>query len=791
MAKIASKYFRVDPWLVTEEGFDPKRARVSESVFSLANEFMGVRGYFEEGYSGDHLQGSYFGGLYENKAIGHPQVFKGLLTRENFIVNSVDWLHVRLTVDGETLDLAKSRYSDFTRTTDMRTGVMTRRLVWQTASGKRLAVKFERFVSMADQNLGCQRITLEALGAPAAVRVRTGLDFHTVHEIAAGWNMNEITGSDRLVPIERFWQVLRKQASGPLWAIEARTNTTRFSCASTMQLRLPAGAKPNNIESDDFVGCEMTLDLAPGKAAVLEKVVVNFWERPGVMSPEQVWDRALELAKERASVTFDGALAAQKAYWDSRWPQIDIRIDGDPDSQQGIRFDLFQMHMTYRGGDDRLAMPSKGLTAEVYSGWCFWVVDTYVQHMMIFTAPEVARKLLMYRYRGLDGARQRARETDCRGARYPFCTIDGPESCATWQHADMEIHVGVGIYRALELYMLHTDDKEFLYSQGIEMLLEICRYYASRGGWSPTKGDFGFYGVMGPDEYHTLVHHNHYTNLMGKKCFEYTLGVVAQMKKEAPKAWREVSKKIGLDKQELADWKKKARKMRLLQNKKTGLCEQHDRYFDMPEVDVPAIGEDQIPIYKHWAYERIFRMGMVKQADVLLLPVWFAHEWPYEHKKVNFEFYEPRTIHESSFSPSIHSILATELGRLDMGYRFFQMIARVDLDDYNKNTAQGLHMTPKSGSWMAIVYGFGGMRTDLPELCFAPSIPPQWKSYAFRIAHRGSVIEVSVNQQAASFKLLQGQSQQVQVYGRPLTVTPQGVSVPLEPVGQTLSKQQA
>jgi maltose phosphorylase len=410
---------------------------------------------------------------------------------------------------------------------------------------------------------------------------------------------------------------------------------------------------------------------------------------------------------------------------------------------------------------------------------------------MIFTDPAAARKLLMFRYRGLAGAIERAAQVDCRGARYPFCTIDGPESCATWQHADMEIHVGEGICRAIELYVMHTGDTEFLWDCGAEMLLQICRYYASRGGWSPTKKDFGFYGVMGPDEYHTVVNHSCYTNWMGRKCFEYTLGVLEEMRREAPDKLAAAKEKVQLDDGEPAEWGRMAEAMRIPRDDATGVYEQHAGYFDLPEVDVQAIGPDEIPIYTHWAYERILRTAMVKQADVLLLPVWFAHEWTLKDKKANFDFYEPRTIHESSFSPGIHQILAAELGYEEMALEYFRYMARLDLDDYHRNTAQGLHMTPKSGTWMCVTHGFAGMRTDLPVPAFAPTLPAGWRGYRFRVVHRGSVLEVKVTGAGATLRVVNGPALPIRLYGEEATATREGLTAPLRPPGEALSAPEA
>ncbi len=778
--KTPTRYLRGDGWTIAEERFHPERQRVSESIFSLSNEFMGVRGYFEEGYSGDHLQGSYFGGLYETKEVGHPQVFKGFVTNEHYIINAVDWLFTRIRIDDEPLDLAKVNFSEFSRRTDMKRGVGMRSFVWETKSGKKLRCSFERFLSMVDPNLGCQRIVFKPLNFSGTITIRSALNFGTVQEIDSGWNMTVLEGAVKTQSSENNkWTMYDKQLKNGLYTIQAQTKSTDFSCVSSFRLNASQDIDPQPYEEDYLIGCEFELYAQQGQECWFDKIVVNFWERPWEMSPQQVWERGMEMAIQRSGISYDDALTQHREYWSRKWENWDILIEGEDDLQQGVRFDLFQFHMAYHAGDERLAIPSKGLTAEVYSGWVFWVVESYCQHVMVFSDPEASRKLLRFRYLGLKSAIERATQLDCEGAKYPFCTIDGPESCATWQHADMEIHVGEAIFLAIERYMKHVKDNEFLYSEGMEMLLQMCRYYASRGDWSP-QGGFGFYGVMGPDEYKTLVNHNYYINYMAKKCFEYTLSWIDTMRESAADALAKVEQKIGASDEEYAQWRQMADKMILLQDPDSGVCEQNEGFFNLPTVDVRAIGEDQIPLYNNWAYERILRSRMVKQADVLLLPVWYAHEWSHDAKKANYDYYEPITIHESSFSPSIHQILAAELGYKKDADEFFRLMARLDLDDYNKNTAQGLHMTPKSGTWMCMVYGYGGMRTDTEPITFAPSIPEAWQRYRFRITCRGSLLQVTVTQSEAEFVVIRGDEIPVKIYEKEYTLGSQAISVALQ-----------
>jgi maltose phosphorylase len=319
-----------------------------------------------------------------------------------------------------------------------------------------------------------------------------------------------------------------------------------------------------------------------------------------------------------------------------------------------------------------------------------------------------------------------------------------------------------------------------LYHEGIEMLLQICRFMASAGGWSPLHGDFGFYGVMGPDEFHMMVNHNCYTNVMGKKAFEFTLSVLAEMQREAPNLYSQAVAKTGLKPQEPEQWKEMAAKMRIPKDERTGVYEQHAGYFDLPHVDLQQFPPEQIPVYKNWAYIKIFRHNMVKQPDVLNLMYFYSQDYTLEEKRANYEFYEARTIHESSLSPSLHAILAAELSKLDEAYTFFSYGARMDLDNYNRNTDQGLHVTSAAGVWASMIFGFGGMRTDGEVLSFQPMIPTQWKSYRFRVCYRDAILEVRMNHQQAEFQVIRGPAVAVQVYGKKYMLDANGITTQLE-----------
>ncbi|HHT47857.1 MAG TPA: family 65 glycosyl hydrolase [Firmicutes bacterium] len=773
--KTSEKYFKVDPWLVVEEGFDPAKQRLSESIFSLANEFMCVRGYFEEGYSGDHLLGSYFSQLYEIMEIKYPQKFKGFITEGATMINAVDWLYTRISVDGEVLDLAKVKFSAFRRTLDLRNATLKREFVWTTSQNKQLRITFLRFTDLVKTARGCQRIIFEPLNFSGEVKICSGLDFDTIYELAAGWDQTEGTGSSKEKKENlNFWTCQRKQFTDGLYCIQARTKRSKINLFSGFRLASEQTLNPHFMEGEKFVGAEFSLQLQEKQATAFDKLVVNYWEEKGTV--DQVWQNGLSLAKTYSRTTYEQALEKHQQHWADFWRRMDIEIQGDPALQQGVRYSMYTVYSNYHGESDRRNVICK-LAGEVYNGVNFWDTEIYCHRMYMFLNPEIARKLLMYRYHYLPRALENAKRLDLEGARYPFSTITGVEEMGTWQHVELEIHQNMAIYYAIWHYDKVCKDKAFLYNEGIEMLLQMCRCLASWGGWSPKNGDFGFYGVMGPDEFHMMVNHNCYTNYMGKKMFNYTLEVLEEMKAQAPDLYALAVKKVQLSPEEPANWKRMADKMRILKDEATGIYEQHDGYFDLPHLEVKSIPMSQIPIYKHWAYIKIFRYNMIKQPDFLNLPYFFSQDFTMEEKKANYEFYEARTSHESSLSPSLHGILAAELGKLEEAYNFLAYAARLDLDNYNRNTEQGIHSTSAAGVWAGMVFGFGGLRTDADLLILNPTIPEEWQAYRFRISYVGSLLEVSVTREEAVFQVIEGEPVLLKVYGEPVEVTAAGVTI--------------
>jgi maltose phosphorylase len=672
LGKFADRYFKVEPWRVAEDGFNPGYAAVAESVFSLGNEHMGLRGYFDEGYSGVGLQGSYVNGIYESGSPGGSG-YKGIPNTVEFMVNTVDWLRTDISANMHKLDLADSRVSGFSRVLDMRTGELTRTFVWHVDGDTDVRMSFKRVLSMRSLETGASRIEWNVLRGDAEINVEPALVF------------------------SNHFTVIKDEFSAPGFRTAAgETKNSKQRLYASVLYKREAGA--------------------------LTRIT-------GISKEKEVPKDTL------ADFSYDSLLAESRAWWANQWERSDIEIeltdeDGEGDDQQGIRYCIFQMHQTVHSGRGRVVIGAKGLTGEVYGGNTFWDTETYCLPFYLFTNPEAANGILNFRYETLPEAKARANELDCDGAFYPIATSSGRECCGLWQHANTQLQASTAVAYAIWHHAKVTGDETFLREKGIYELIEICRMLATRGGYDPITGQYGYYGVMGPDEFQLMVNHNTYTNYMARKTFLFTLETLAA---------------IGVpETDEHRDWKRKALDMKIIFDEDTLLYEQHEGFFNLPHIDVKSIPVEDFPLYHHWSYDRIYRNDIIKQPDVLMLMFLYASEFGKDELAANFDYYEPRCIHESSLSPSVHSILSCRLGRVEQAYEFFRFASRLDLDNYNRNTNEGLHTTSIAGSWMNIVYGFGGLVSDGETLSLSPSLPDRWRALRFPLTYRGSRLRVEI-----------------------------------------------
>lgn len=425
----------------------------------------------------------------------------------------------------------------------------------------------------------------------------------------------------------------------------------------------------------------------------------------------------------------------------------DITIEGDVKAQQGIRFNIFQLNQTYLGKDDRLNIGPKGFTGEKYGGSTYWDTEAYCIPFYMATKDEkVARSLLKYRYNHLEKAIENAEKLGFTNgaALYPMVTMNGEECHNEWEITFEEIHRNGAISFAIFNYLRYTGDYSYIPEMGLEVMIGIARFWHQRASFSTFQNKYVILGVTGPNEYENNVNNNWYTNYIAQWCIQFAIEHIEKVKTGFPEDYSRIMGVTKLTENEIQQWIKVAENMYFPYSEKHGIFLQQDGFLDKPQITVSDLPKEQRPINQKWSWDRILRSPYIKQADVLQGFYFFEDHFSKDLLERHFDFYEPFTVHESSLSPCVHSIQAAILGRMEQAYTFYLRTSRLDLDDYNKEVHEGLHITSMAGTWMSIVEGFGGMRIKEDKMSFEPRIPMQWEAYSFKVNFRGVIVKLTV-----------------------------------------------
>ncbi len=738
------QYLTHDEWKIIENGFHAEHNKISESVFSIGNGRMGQRANFEEQYSGETLQGSYVAGVYYPDKTrvgwwknGYPEYFAKVL-------NACNWIGIDVLVNGEALDLALCEVADFKRVLDMQHGVLERQFAAKMPGGAQLQVEATRFCSLVDDEAGAIRYAIHC-AFDGELSLSPYLDFDVKNEDA---NYDE-----------KFWDEVQRVVGNREAYVTASTRKTDFHVCTGMQYSVYKNGHPETLapaltEREKYIGNTIKISVKKGDKIVLYKYAANLSSENHpktdlVEHCKNVLDRITEKG-------FDKMLEEQSQAWSERWRDSDIMIAGDVAAQQGIRFNIFQLHQTYTGEDERLNIGPKGFTGEKYGGSTYWDTEAYCLPFYLSTADErVARNLLVYRYKHLQKAIENAEKLGFHSgaALYPMVTMNGEECHNEWEITFEEIHRNGAIAYAIYDYVNYTNDYPYLAEYGLEVLIGIARFWAQRVNYSEDKQAYVMLGVTGPNEYENNVNNNWYTNYTAKKCLEYALVTLDAIKEHAPKRYAAILEKTSFDEvEEPKMWRDIIGNIYQPKDEKRGVFLQQDGFLDKDIQPVSALSEADQPICQKWSWDRILRSCYIKQADVLQGLYFFEDDFDEGIHRRNFDFYEPLTVHESSLSPCVHVVLAAKLGYYEKAYQLYLRTARLDLDDYNNDTEDGCHITSMAGTWMAVVKGFGGMRVRDGQLHFSPFIPAQWTAYSFKIRFRGKVLHIQVNKEAITIK---------------------------------------
>lgn len=695
-------------WSLQEDGFRPELLSHYESVFALANGYMGVRASLETNpVLAD--PGFYVAGFFDQvEAFQHE------------IVNLPCWLGLGIHVDGFPMDLRKGEVVEYRRTLNLRQGILLAHIVWRDAGGHTTRLELGRLVHQTEKHAALQWGTITPLDYSATIRVSSPIDAWSV-------KYGSPTGEPRLCDI-----ATRGLGDAGI-SLAASTRATGLRVAVATRLAAGGAAARTVSRSDDRITETLTIPVRQGEPVNIEKRVAVFTsrERP---DPEE---RARAGLDSLASRPLTELVAAHAAAWAERWADADIRIEGDERAQRAMRFNIFHLASLANPDDDTVSLGARGLHGNGYCGVYFWDTEIFMLPFYVHTRPSAARALLRYRHRFLDDARANARDLGHRGAFYPWnSSLTGRED--TWR--GWQEHVGSDIAYGLDWYARATGDREFLHGPGAEILFETARYWHSRVAPHPDRG-YVITDLTGPDEIHSNVANNAYTNCLVRWHLARAADLAAELRRAG--AWEPLATRLGLSDAEVATWRHIAERIYLPLDAARNLHEQFEGYFELPER---RIDRSLSRMCYTGPVQHSFKTSKVaQQADTVLAYWMFTESIPAAFRLAGYRYYESRCSHTSSLSRCIYAAVAARCGLAEEAYRQFMLSAEADISPgAEMESENGIHAACMGGAWLAAVTGFGGawMRGD--TIAFDPSLPRHWKRLAYSIAWRGTTIEVEV-----------------------------------------------
>ena len=754
--------YPVEPWNITETEFCMENNYRNETTFALSNGYIGTRGTFEEAYDLDintGLEGNFINGFYESEDIRYGEASFGFPLHSQSLLNLPNLKAVRIILEDETFSLLEGKVEQYSRTLHMKEGTLSRHLTWTSPKGKKLQFEFRRLVSFSQKNLMGEKLIVTSENYTGEItfvsRLQGNVENHTrktnpivdygpfgrrlgvEHLTADANNMfyQGVTKKSLLTVACGSTHVLTDSSGQILESDKCECITREFDADVSLSGRISQGSQ---ISFEKFICYSSDLDM---KKEALKEFVCSL----------------LEKAKNKGYVSFE---IEQKQYMEEFWDVADVEIDGDDALQQGMRFNLFHI-MQSAGRDGRTGMGAKGLSGEGYEGHYFWDTEMYVLPVFIYTNPELAKKLLDYRYDTLEHARARARVLGHdKGALYPWRTINGEEASTYFPLGTAQYHINADISYALSLYMQVTGDMDYLADKGAEILVETARVWADVGSFAKCKGGkYCICDVTGPDEYNVLVDNNFYTNLMARENLRDAVKAIEYLKENAPHKYDVLVGKLRFEESEKEMWEKIIENMYFPYDEEREIYPLDDGFMMRKPWD-----ESRIPAEKRaWLYENyhplfIMRHRMSKQADSMLGMYLYNQYFSKEELKRNYDFYQEVTLHHSSLSTCIFGIVACDIGYYDEAFEYFSQSARMDLDDYHNNFYAGIHAANMAGTWQAIVNGFAGLRCNEGFLRFKPYLPKQWSRCSFKLRYQGTILKITMKPGKVEFSLLRGRS---------------------------------
>lgn len=723
---------------------------LNETIFHNANGYIGVRSNFEEGYKEgfDSIRGSYINGFYDFAEMKQAEKLCGLCEEKQTMLNVVDSQGIKVKLGDETFSMFEGTVEESSRYLDMAAGVTGRRIVWCSPKGKRAEIVIKRMTSFVQLPLFTIEYTVKALNFDSDI---TFVSTH-IGDVKNYFNPNDprVAGEsfEHLVPVSAGFK------NGVSYIVTDTSKSGLTVCTAVKNILMKDG-KFSECVSGHRTETTITSQIKENETVTLVKYTVF---ADSVRQTDCRASAESEMAKAMA-VSLEKHYEAQKAYLDNFWNQTSLEIEGDDDLCLASKYNMYQLLQSV-AKDEHCNITAKGLSGEGYEGHYFWDTEMYMQPFFTLTNPELSRNLVAYRYSILDGARENAKILGHKkGALYPWRTIMGKECSGYFPSGSAQYHINGDIAYSTIAYYLATKDLDFIAQKGAEIVFETARLWMDTGNYY--HGQFHINDVTGPDEYTCIVNNNYFTNASAQYNLHWAVRFY-QLLKEAGKT--QAIEKIGLTEEEVAAFEKAEKNMYLPYDEELGINPQDDSFLQKEVWDFENTPKDHYPLLLHYHPLYIYRYQVCKQADTVLAHFVYEDAQDIETIRKSFAYYEKVTTHDSSLSTCIYSIVASKLGLEDKAYAYFGDSAKLDLFNLHHNTKDGIHTANMGGNYMAIVYGFGGLRLKESGLYFAPSLPKQWTGYKFKIMYEGSQIQVEVGSDSSVFTLVNGDAKTIHVY---------------------------
>ncbi|MEV1329791.1 glycoside hydrolase family 65 protein [Micromonospora costi] len=732
---IRERSYPVDPWHVREIRLDMDVLAQSESVFALSNGHIGLRGNLDEGEP-HGLPGTYLNSFYELRPLPYAEAGFGFPESGQTIVNVTNGKLIRLLVDDEPLDVRYGELLSHERILDLRAGTLHRELHWRSPAGREVKVRSTRLVSFTQRAVAAVNYEVEAVDGPLRLIVQSEL---VANESLPAQSRDPRVAAVLESPLQAEEQLITED--GGLLIHRTKVSGLRVAAAMEHEVHGPEHASVESEGYEDWVRTTIGCVLKPGQTLRVVKYLTYGWSsRRSLPALRDQVGAALAAARLDG---WDGLCREQRSYLDEFWEAADVRVEGDPEVQQAVRFGLF--HVLQAGARaERRPISAKGLTGPGYDGHAFWDTEMFVLPVLTYTQPSAVRNALYWRYATLDQARERAQTLNLKGAAFPWRTIEGPESSGYWPAGTAAFHIAADIADALRRYVLVSGDTELEREIGLELLVETARLWRSIGHHD-RHGRFHIDGVTGPDEYTAVKNDNIYTNLMAQRNLLTAADAVMRYRDEAVH--------LGVTDEEAAAWRDAATAMHIPYDEEIDVHQQVEGFTRLQEWDFVNTPAEKYPLLLHYPYFELYRKQVVKQADLVLAMHWRGDAFTPEEKVRNFLYYERRTVRDSSLSACTQAVLAAEVGHPELAHTYLREAALMDLHDLNENTRDGVHMASLAGAWIALVAGLGGLRDHEGTLSFAPRLSSRLSRLEFSLQWRGRHLRVDVRPHQTTYAL--------------------------------------